>query len=215
MLVGGTALAGFYAGHRRSDDLDLFVRDSDTFDRLRRRVRSLADLGAEIRENHASPGFSRATAVLRGHEFTVDVVVDANLFQVGRAVSTGAIRVATLETLLMTKAATLVSRCSEKDLYDLWWMRTQGLSLDPGELVRLGSQIDAGVEAESILIALSGVEPSRDACGFALPGGPNAALILKRVVGLQRDLQRALGDYLEQLPPPPLARSLHQLKRIK
>ena len=25
MLVGGTALAGFYAGHRRSDDLDLFV----------------------------------------------------------------------------------------------------------------------------------------------------------------------------------------------
>ena len=25
MLVGGTALAGYYAGHRRSDDLDLFT----------------------------------------------------------------------------------------------------------------------------------------------------------------------------------------------
>ena len=28
MLVGGTAIAGYYAGHRRSDDLDLFVRDA-------------------------------------------------------------------------------------------------------------------------------------------------------------------------------------------
>ena len=28
MLVGGTALAGYYAGHRRSDDLDLFTEDA-------------------------------------------------------------------------------------------------------------------------------------------------------------------------------------------
>lgn len=30
MLVGGTALAGFYAGHRRSDDLDLFVGTAES-----------------------------------------------------------------------------------------------------------------------------------------------------------------------------------------
>ena len=29
MLVGGTALAGFYAGHRRSDDLDLFTETGE------------------------------------------------------------------------------------------------------------------------------------------------------------------------------------------
>ena len=31
VLVGGTALAGFYAGHRRSDDLDLFTGSATAF----------------------------------------------------------------------------------------------------------------------------------------------------------------------------------------
>ena len=30
ILVGGTALSGFYAGHRRSDDLDLFTKNADS-----------------------------------------------------------------------------------------------------------------------------------------------------------------------------------------
>jgi hypothetical protein len=215
MLVGGTALSGFYAGHRRSDDLDLFVRESVVFDAVRRRVRSLTKLGAELRQQHSSPGFSRVVATLDGHRFTVDVVLDENLFRVGEAVAVRGMRVATLETLLMCKAATLVSRCSEKDLYDLWWLGSHGTKLDPEELVRLGSRIDAGADAESILISLTSTSLSASACDFARSGGPSAATIYRRVVALKAELETAFGRHLEAQPAPPLAKSLRQLKRLK
>jgi hypothetical protein len=215
MLVGGTALAGFYAAHRRSDDLDLFVRNTLAFDQCRRRVRSLTQLGAKLLPQNTSPDFARALIRFRRHSFTIDVVVDENLFAVGTAHSAGDIRVASLQTLLMCKAATLVSRCSEKDLYDLWWLSSQGVDLTPEVLVQLGSQIDPGVEPESILISLAGASPSLDACDFALAGGPTAKTIHQRVAGLKRDLERSFGEYLERLPPPRLARSLRQLRRIK
>ena len=48
MLVGGTALAGYYAGHRRSDDLDLFVRDEAACRAAVLAVKSLVTLGAGI-----------------------------------------------------------------------------------------------------------------------------------------------------------------------
>ena len=45
MLVGGTALAGYYAGHRRSDDLDLFVRDTSAFQAVVHAAEALTTLG--------------------------------------------------------------------------------------------------------------------------------------------------------------------------
>jgi hypothetical protein len=215
MLVGGTALAGFYAGHRRSDDLDLFVRDEVTFDDVRRRVRSLTQLGVELRQPRASPQFSRVLAVLDGHRFTVDVVLDENLFRVGGARAADGIHVASLRTLLMCKAATLVSRCSEKDLYDLWWLCSQDPEIGPEELVRLGSKIDGGANAEAMLISLTGARLSVSACDFALPEGPDAATIHERIAAFKDQLETAFGDYLENLPAPPLAESLRQLKRLK
>ena len=44
--------------------------------------------------------------------------------------------VATAETLLKMKAATLVSRASEKDLYDLAWFFEQDEQLDVARLDR-------------------------------------------------------------------------------
>lgn len=35
VLTGGAALAGFHLGHRTTDDLDLFTRDADAFERGR------------------------------------------------------------------------------------------------------------------------------------------------------------------------------------
>ena len=53
MLVGGTALAGFYAGHRRSDDLDLFTGSSAAFRQTVLAVRTLQSLGVELQETGA------------------------------------------------------------------------------------------------------------------------------------------------------------------
>ena len=43
MLVGGTALAGFYAGHRRSEDLDLFCKSDEAFIATRLAVKALRE----------------------------------------------------------------------------------------------------------------------------------------------------------------------------
>ena len=85
MLVGGTALAGYYAGHRRSDDLDLFVRDSAAHRATVLAAKSLRDLHAYIVEQQNSSQFYSAACHLNDHDFTVQVVLDANLFDVGKS----------------------------------------------------------------------------------------------------------------------------------
>jgi hypothetical protein len=48
-LVGGTALSGYYAGHRRSDDMDLFTKDSIAQELAVRRVKELPPFPAARR----------------------------------------------------------------------------------------------------------------------------------------------------------------------
>ena len=83
MLVGGTALAGFYAGHRRSDDLDLFTGTATAFRQAVLAVRSLATLGTEMRERSHSNQFYRAVCSWKGLHFTVDIVLDPHSLDVG------------------------------------------------------------------------------------------------------------------------------------
>jgi len=45
VLTGGAALAGFHLGHRTTDDLDLFTRDAQAFERGRF---VLADIATSI-----------------------------------------------------------------------------------------------------------------------------------------------------------------------
>jgi hypothetical protein len=212
-LVGGTALAGYYAGHRRSDDLDLFARDQIAYDRMRRRVQTLTDIGVDLRHQHVAPNFSRALANLDQHRFTIDVVLDSNLFQVGEALQADQVYVASMRTLFMCKAATLVSRCSEKDLYDLLWLCSNDEEVGPEELVQLGRKIDAGVEAESILIALTSTRLSKEACAFTLPGGPTAAEVYEQITSFKNTLEESFGSVLEKLPVSPLGRTIRQLQR--
>lgn len=211
MLVGGTALAGYYAGHRRSDDLVLFVRNPVAFEALRRRVATLQDVGATVRPQHTTPGFHRSLAELKGHAFTIDAVLDENVFRVGDYGICEGVTVASLQTLLKCKAATLVSRCSEKDLYDLLWICTQNLSLGPKQLVDFGREIDAGVDAEAILIALTSTRLSEKACTFALSGGPSANQIFREVSSFKATLQLAFDAELRGEPGPALASTLQKL----
>jgi hypothetical protein len=214
MLVGGSALAGYYAGHRRSDDLDLFTADSPAQDHMRRAVQALPKYGATLTSQQTSPGFFHALAALDGHEFTVDVVLDENLFRVGHGASAGCVQVADLRTILMMKAATLVSRCSEKDLYDLLWLLSHFEKTGPAELVKLGQAIDGGAHAESILIVLTGTRLSVAACNFALPGGPEARDIHAKLSAFRDALARAFDAHLRQEPCPPLGQTIRQLRLL-
>ena len=211
MLVGGTALAGYYAGHRRSDDLDLFVRDAAAHKAATLAVRSLRDLGARITELQGSHQFYSGVYQLDDHHFTVQVVLDSHLFEVGGATEAAdAVWVADLETLLKLKAATLVSRCSEKDLYDLQWLFAEFPDLGLEALVHLGSEIDGGMNPETALINVVGTSLSPSACGFSYSQSPEE--VFEAVESLRVQLANALERAARRQPTPAIGELIRRLK---
>lgn len=214
-LVGGTALAGFYAGHRRSDDIDLFTKNETSFQAAVLALRSLKKIGASVEEVLRTRQYFKANVLFSGYAFTVDVVEDTNLFQVGKCVLIeGMIAVADLETLFMTKAATLVSRCGEKDLYDLIWLLENLPGKTVADLIAAGSRIDAGVSAESLILSVSGTVPAVSACDFSTDPNIGAKAVCAEILKFQKDLLVQLSLHLKNEPALPLKKLVAKAKRF-
>ena len=213
MLVGGTALAGYYAGHRRSGDLDLFTRSDFDQRATILAVRALVEIGAEIFDSRQSGQYFHCSARLNGHLFTIDVVLDRQLFEVGsfHQLDSG-VQLASFDTLLATKAATLVSRCSEKDLFDLLWILAQ-TEIELPELIERGRRIDSGLNEESLLISLNGAVLSEDACAFAIAPEDSPRRVLQQVTALRDELLASLSSMLHQRAPTPLGRTLRKIRK--
>jgi len=211
MLVGGTALAGYYAGHRRSDDLDIFSADESSWRAAMLAARSLDRLGAAIVEQQSSAQFYSATCSLAEHAFTVQVVLDPNLFAVGasRRAADGVLA-ADVPTLLEMKAATLVSRCSEKDLYDLLWLLQRQSDITVEALLALGSEIDGGMTAEAVLMSLAGTTLSPAACGFSLT--QSAADVFREISALKDELEKGFERIARDQPVPPIGECIRKLR---
>ncbi len=212
MLVGGTALSGYYAGHRRSDDLDIFVRDDSAHRAAVLAVESLTSLGATVRVRQRTPQFFDATCALSSHVFTAQVVIDARLFSVGRAArAADGVSVATLPTLFAQKAATLLSRCSEKDLYDLAWLFGRSPETPLAALVTKGAEIDAGMTAESVLLSLTGAPLRASACDFSLTHPPE--VVFATITELRQALAQQLDRLARRQAVGPVGELVHLLRR--
>ncbi len=214
-LMGGTALAGFYAGHRRSDDLDLFSKDEKNYKAAVLTVKTLVNKGVEFLEEFQTGQYYKATCTLKGQAFTIDVVLDSHLFQVGKfELIEHHICVASLETLLMTKSVTLVSQCSDKDLYDLMWLFEHMDQLDLKNLIRLGQKIDQGVNGETMLLSISTTSLRQDACYFSVDPKINAKDIYQRLILFQKELILNLNNLLKNEPPPLLKELIKKIKKF-
>lgn len=211
-LVGGTALAGYYAEHRRSDDLDLFAIDEMTFQMATGAVRSLAKKGASLSGERKSHTFFHVDALFQGHPFTIDVVLDENLHRVGTAHRTEeGVLVANLPTLFGSKVACLINRCSEKDLFDLDWIFERLGKIDVPQMVQAGNEFDAGLSTETLLIGLQGARLRKEACGFLLPGsGVTIDQAFDRINSLRKRLIEAVLEFEKKQP---LSGGLKQLSR--
>ena len=211
MLVGGTALAGYYAAHRRSDDLDLFTEDPLAQRAAILSVQSLRQLGSSFADERSSAHLYHATCRLDGHDFTAQVVLDSNLFAIGSSLEADdGVVVATPETLLKMKAATLVSRASEKDLYDLAWFFGEDEQLDIANLIALGLEVDGGMNGEAVLTSLVGAEMHESACDFSL--SQSAKEVLTEVARVKKSLIQCVKNHLREQPAPPIARLIRMLK---
>lgn len=214
-LVGGTALAGYYAAHRRSDDLDLFAADPATFEATVRAARALEQIGAALRHEMHAPHYFHADVTLDAHAFTLDVVLDAHLHAIGEGARTGdGVWIPTFSTLYAMKVAALLSRCSEKDLFDLAWIFEQLGALDVATLLQAGAALDAGCTVEALLVSLQGTMLREEACGFVLSGGKVAqAKAYLAICMLQKRLITALLEYQCTMPPSADAQALAQARR--
>lgn len=220
-LVGGTALAGFYAEHRRSDDLDLFAGNEVAYKGALHAVRSLKNKGAIFLNESTSPLYYHALIKFLDHQFTLDIVLDKHLHRVGKGIKAkDNIWVADINTLLATKIGTLVSRCSEKDLFDLDWFLGQIPEYKIENLIEIGNQIDAGLNLETLLISLQGAILKKEACHFLLPHSPiTVDQAYNKITTLQKTLIQKLLDYQKNLPLSQEAKDIKQtlkdFKKIK
>ena len=215
MLVGGTALAGFYAGHRRSDDIDLFVDDAGSLKAAVLAVQSLSAVGAQLSVSQSSAQYFHALCLYKGHRFTIDAALHPGLSKIGTAatIEEGLV-VADLKTITMMKAAALVSRCGEKDLYDLLWIKRQDQGLTAERLVELGQKIDAGATVEGLLIGLSGATLHEESCDFSLDPALSKRFVFEAVSAFREELLSALLRLADGQPTPALGALVKRIRRL-
>lgn len=187
-LTGGGALAGFYLGHRTTDDLDLFTPPGPDLAESAMALGEAAHaLGATATAQTTYPDFRRIL-VQRGEETcVVDLVVDrAPLIDATKA-SFGAIRVDTVREIAANKICTLLGRNEIKDLVDL------------AELLRLGVDLkqafadarrkDGGAEPATLAWLVEQIAIGPEA---RIPGGVDAAALKQFRSDLVQEL-RALA----------------------
>lgn len=215
VLVGGTALSGFYAGHRRSDDIDLFTQSSTSFEATVRAVESLEKVGAKLLNQSRSKQYYRSLCSFESHSFTIDVVLDENLFRVGSFEKAGKISLVDLTTLFKMKAATLVSRCSEKDLYDLLWLFENYLDEKQNieYLVNSALEIDLGATTESLLISLTGSTLSEKSCDFAIH--ENASAAYQKIIQFRKQLVVKIREFDLGKTNSPLKEIVLALRKLR
>jgi len=173
-LTGGAALAGFYFGHRPTDDLDLFCLVGEALEEGQRQLEIAASgCGAALTPLQRYPEFRRLQAVRGEERCLVDLVFDrASQVETDKPMQ-GTVRLDSLREIAANKVAALVGRAEPKDLVDLRELLAAGADLalavddarrkegsaDPGTLAWLlseltlgpGARLPPGISAEELL----------------------------------------------------------------
>jgi Nucleotidyl transferase AbiEii toxin, Type IV TA system len=218
VLVGGTALAGFYAGHRKSDDIDIFVGNLSAMKATIAAVDSLTEIGGiKLKQGQKTPQYYNALFEINRHQFTIDVVLDENFIRIAQPHLVQSISVASLQDILRMKMATIVSRCSEKDLYDLKWLFEHAfLDLSLTDKFALGDEIDAGLDFESALTSLANAVLRVRACGFAIDHGTSSDTVYNEIEAFRVKLAKDIIRELKKHPKPSaLAEVISRIKALK
>ncbi len=157
-LTGGAALAGFYLGHRVTEDLDLFTLENEMESGTRLVNDVAASIGASVEPIQTSPDFRRFLLDRANESVVVDLVREY-VFQLDadKQVING-IRIDTREEIMANKLCALLSRSEIRDLVDVYELEKAGIDiiaalktaaikdsgLTPGQLAWVLGQIELG-----------------------------------------------------------------------
>ena len=142
-LGGGTGLAEFYAGHRRSADFDLFSDDGVALDDLATRIpATVSSAGATVESLRTHAAFHRF--ITRGPDgaMTLIDVLRADPPRLGEVRAVDGVNVLSLDDIAVGKMLAVHDRVEIKDGIDLWalsdlgcplpWLRQRALDKDRG-----------------------------------------------------------------------------------
>lgn len=173
-LTGGGALAGFYFGHRQTDDLDFFSAPGPSLDDAARAIEgAAAACGASSESVRTFPEFRRLS-ISRGKETCiVDLVIDRAVMIEPTKMVFGDIRVDTLRDIAANKVCTLIGRSEIKDLVDLERLVAAGIDLETA--LADAQRKDGGADPASVAWVIDQITIGPNA---ALPGGVDPAQVL-------------------------------------
>lgn len=166
-LTGGGALAGFYFGHRDTEDLDLFTPPGlDLSEPAAALSMAASDCSATLESVRTFPDFRRYLARQGDAQCIVDLVIDRAPMIETEKNAFGEIRVDTQREIAANKICTLLSRSEIKDFVDLKVLVENGIDL--ARAFDDAQKKDRGAEPSTLAWILEQVTISPRA---ALPGG--------------------------------------------
>jgi Nucleotidyl transferase AbiEii toxin, Type IV TA system len=185
VLTGGGALAGFYLGHRTTEDLDFFTREDVLDDAERKLVAICMELGAELEKIRTAPDFRRNLVRRQSEAVVVDLVLDRSPDVGLDKVKRGAISLDSPEEILANKLCALLSRAEIRDLVDVLELEKAGYSLEAAAPVAI--QKEGGLTHGQLAWVLDQIKIGDDA---RIPGGWSPRGLREALADLQRRLAR-------------------------
>lgn len=160
-LTGGAALAGFYLGHRKTEDLDLFTLENEIENGFNI-VKDVANaLNATVEAIQTSPDFRRFLLKRDNESVVIDLVRDY-VYQIDREKSKiNGIRVDSPQEILANKLCALLSRSEIRDLVDIYELERAGFQFE--EAVSAASLKDTGLTPAQLGWILSQIKFGDDA----------------------------------------------------
>jgi hypothetical protein len=130
-LTGGAALAGYYLGHRVTEDLDLFSPPVESMALAVQRLRRAASaVGGALEAVQEAPEFRRFV-VQRASEVTlVDLVIDRAPQLIADKLMMDHIRIDSEREITANKITALLGRTAPRDLVDLYALFERGFTLE-------------------------------------------------------------------------------------
>jgi predicted nucleotidyltransferase component of viral defense system len=184
-LTGGAALVGFYFGHRKTHDLDLFTLENEIENGFAIAKDVARALGASVEAIQTAPDFRRLL-VNRGDEAVVVDLVREYVFQLETEKrEINGIRVDSPEEILANKLCALLSRSEIRDLVDARELEKAGFNLE--NALSAARQKDTGLTAAQLAWVLSQLKFGDD---LIPPGRVSAAELREYLDDLIARLKR-------------------------
>lgn len=184
-LTGGAALVGFYLGHRKTADLDLFtnLEVMDAGEEALRRAAST--IGATVESVQTAPRFRRRLVATTHESVIVDLVVETAAPNSVVKRTFGKVIVDAPEEILANKLCTALARAEIRDLVDLAALEKAGYRLEDALL--LACEKDRGFSAAQLSWVIEQIQISNDA---SIPGGGSVEQLREYLADLQLRLAR-------------------------